>query len=59
VGHMGGFDETTLGGRAGLGWSITPDQPVGRADGSTIVRKKALLIPRAYGGPDGVTTYYY
>ncbi len=59
VGHMGGFDETTLGARAGLGWSITPDQPIGRADGSTIVRKKSLLIPRAYGGPDGVTTYYY
>jgi prepilin-type N-terminal cleavage/methylation domain-containing protein len=59
VGHLGGFDETTLGGRAGLGWSVTPDQPVGMADGSLVVRKKALLIPRAYGGPGGVTTYYY
>jgi prepilin-type N-terminal cleavage/methylation domain-containing protein len=59
VGHMGGFDATTLGGRAGLGWSITPDQPVGMSDGSIVVRKKALLIPRALGGPGGDTTYYY
>jgi type II secretory pathway pseudopilin PulG len=59
VGHMGRFDATTLGGGAGLGWSITPDQPVGQADGSTVVRKKALLIPRALGGPSGDTTYYY
>jgi len=29
------------------------------ADGSLVVRKKALLVPRAYGGPGGVTTYYY
>jgi hypothetical protein len=59
VGHMGRFDATTLGGSAGFGWSITPDQPVGQADGSLVVRKKALLVPRATGGPDGVTTYYY
>ncbi len=59
VGHMGRFDATTLGGGAGFGWSITPDQPVGQADGSTVIRKKSLLVPRAYGGPDGVTTYYY
>jgi type II secretory pathway pseudopilin PulG len=59
IGHMGRFDATTLGGGAGFGWSITPDQPVGQADGSTTIRKKALVIPRAYGGPDGVTTYYY
>jgi prepilin-type N-terminal cleavage/methylation domain-containing protein len=59
VGHMGRFDATTLGGGAGFGWSITPDQPVGQADGSIVVRKKSLLKPRALGGPDGVTTYYY
>jgi len=59
VGHMGRFDATTLAGSAGLGWSITPDQPVGQADGSVVVRKKALCLPRVYGGPDGVTTYYY
>ena len=59
VGHMGRFDATTLGGNPGLGWSITPDQPIGQADGSVVIRKKALCLPRAYGGPDGVTTYYY
>ena len=59
VGHMGRFDATTLGGSAGFGWSITPDQPVGQADGSTIIRKKSLLLPRGYGGPGSVTTYYY
>ncbi len=59
VGHMGRFDATSLGSSAGFGWSITPDQPVGQADGSVVVRKKTLLKPRALGGPDGVTTYYY
>ena len=59
VGHLGGFDRTTLGGGGGFGWSVTPDQPVGQADGSVAIRKKTLLLPRAYGGPDGVTTYYY
>jgi len=59
VGHMGGFDETALGARSGLAWSVTPDQPVGQADGSVVIRKKALLVPRALGGPDGDTTYYY
>jgi type II secretory pathway pseudopilin PulG len=59
VGHMGRFDATTLGAAVGFGWSITPDQPVGQADGSIVIRKKALLKPRALGGPDGVTTYYY
>src|SRR3974390_742630 len=42
VGHLGRFDATSLGGSAGFGWSITPDQPVGQADGSIIIRKKAL-----------------
>ena len=41
------------------GWSITPDQPVGQADGSVVVRKKILVLPRATGGPGGETTYYY
>jgi len=59
VGHMGRFDATTLGGSAGFGWSITPDQPVGQADGSVVMRKKILLKPRAIGGPGGNTTYYY
>ena len=60
VGHMGGFDATSLGGSGGgFGWSVTPDQPVGQADGSVIIRRKSRLWPRALGGPGGTTTYYY
>jgi len=40
-------------------WSITPDQPVGQADGSVIVRKKTLIRARAMGGPSADTKYYY
>jgi prepilin-type N-terminal cleavage/methylation domain-containing protein len=59
IGHMGRWDATSLSGSAGFGWSISPDQPVGQADGSVKVWKKALCLPRAYGGPGGNTTYYY
>lgn len=59
LGHRGGFDRSSLGGAGGLGWSITPDQPVGQADGSVAIRKKALLKPRAVGGPGNNTSYYY
>ena len=59
LGHMGGWNETSLAGRAGLGWSISPDQPVCQADGSVKVWKKSLCLPRAYGGPGGDSTYYY
>jgi hypothetical protein len=60
LGHMGKMDATGLGGGGGLlGWSVTPDQPVGQADGSVAIRKKALARPRAIGGPGGNTTYYY
>lgn len=59
VGHMGRFNASSLSGARGLGWSIAPDQPVGMSDGSVNVRKKALLLPRAMGGPSGDTTYYY
>jgi prepilin-type N-terminal cleavage/methylation domain-containing protein len=40
-------------------WSITPDQPVGQADGSVIIRKKSLLWARALGGPSPDTRYFY
>jgi type II secretory pathway pseudopilin PulG len=40
-------------------WSLTPDQPVGQADGSVIIRKKALIWARAMGGPSPDTRYYY
>jgi prepilin-type N-terminal cleavage/methylation domain-containing protein len=60
LGHMGRMDATSLGGGGGLlGWSITPDQPVGQADGSVAIRKKILVQPRAMGGPSPDTTYYY
>ena len=40
-------------------WAITPDQPVGQADGSVIVRPKTLIRARAMGGPSPDTRYYY
>lgn len=40
-------------------WSITPDQPVGQADGSVIVRNKTKIWARAMGGPSPDTRYYY
>jgi hypothetical protein len=43
-------------------WSKSNDQPVGMADGSTIVRQKSQLRPRAINNADSVypdTTYYY
>ncbi|MBM3824863.1 MAG: type II secretion system protein [Verrucomicrobia bacterium] len=42
-----------------LSWSVTPDQPVGQADGSVIVRKKSLIRARAMGGPSADTRYLY
>ena len=40
-------------------FSISPDQPVGSADGSVKIGKKALIKPRAKGGPSPDTTYFY
>jgi prepilin-type N-terminal cleavage/methylation domain-containing protein len=40
-------------------WSVTPDQPVGQADGSVITRNKAQIRARALGGPSADTKYYY
>jgi prepilin-type N-terminal cleavage/methylation domain-containing protein len=40
-------------------FSIAPDQPTGYADGSVKVTKKALMRPRARGGPSPDTTYFY
>ena len=59
LGHMGRMDATDLNGGGLLGWSKTPDQPIGQADGSIVIRKKLLVQPRAIGGPGDVTTYYY
>ena len=40
-------------------FSITPDQPVGHADGSVKVRPKAQMKTRARGRPGPDTTYDY
>jgi prepilin-type N-terminal cleavage/methylation domain-containing protein len=40
-------------------FSISPDQPVCYADGSVKGSPKALIRPRAKGGPSADTTYFY
>jgi hypothetical protein len=40
-------------------FSISPDQPTGYADGSVKIIRKALVKPRAKGGPSADTTYFY
>ena len=58
VGHLGRFGAGTQS-KPIWAWSITPDQPVGQADGSVILRKKTLIRARAQGGPSTDTKYYY
>ena len=58
VGHLGKHGAGTVS-KPFLSFSLSPDQPVGQADGSVIIRKKALIKPRAKGGPPPDTTYYY
>jgi prepilin-type N-terminal cleavage/methylation domain-containing protein len=58
VGHLGKFDAGNVS-KHFLEFSLTPDQPVGQADGSVIVRPKAQIKKRAVGGPGGNTAYYY
>lgn len=58
VGHMGKHDAGTSS-KPLWAWSVAPDQPVGQADGSVIIRTKAKLRPRAMGGPTADTKYYY
>jgi len=59
LGHLGRWDATSLSSSPGFTWSISPDQPVGQADGSVVIRKKSLCLPRALGGPGNDSTYYY
>ena len=40
-------------------FSVTPDQPVGQADGSVVIRPKSQIKARATGADSGMTTYYY
>ncbi len=58
VGHMGRFGAGTQT-KPLWAWSITPDQPVGQADGSVRIRPKSQIKPRAKGGPSADTVYYY
>jgi prepilin-type N-terminal cleavage/methylation domain-containing protein len=58
VGHLGRFGAGSQS-KPLWAWSITPDQPVGRADGSVRVSPKSQIKPRARGGPSADTTYYY
>ncbi len=58
VGHLGKHAAGVVS-KPFLAFSITPDQPVGQADGSVIIRKKSLIQARAKGGPSPDTTYYY
>jgi prepilin-type N-terminal cleavage/methylation domain-containing protein len=58
VGHLGKFGAGSTS-KPLWAFSITPDQPVGQADGSVIIRPKAMIKARAKGGPSPDTTYYY
>jgi len=58
LGHLGRFGAGTQS-KPLWAWSVTPDQPVGQADGSIIIRPKSGIKPRATGGPSPDTTYYY
>lgn len=58
VGHLGRFG---AGSQSKPLWafSVTPDQPVGHADGSVKIRPKSQIIKRAIGADGGNTSYYY
>ena len=58
VGHLGKFDAGSVS-KPFLAFALTPDQPVGQADGSVVVRPKSQILKRAVGGPGGNSAYYY
>jgi prepilin-type N-terminal cleavage/methylation domain-containing protein len=58
LGHLGRFGAGTQS-RPLWSWAITPDQPIGQADGSVVIRPKAQIRARAIGGPSPDTKYYY
>ena len=58
VGHLGKFGQGTTS-KPLWAWSVTPDQPIGQADGSVVSRNKAKIRPRAKGGPSADTLYFY
>jgi hypothetical protein len=55
LGHLGNFDQNPQSGQGDV-WSQSVDQPVGYADGSTIVRARKLFLKRV--NING-TTYFY
>lgn len=58
VGHLGRFGAGSAS-KPLWAFSVTPDQPVGQADGSVIIRPKAQIKKRAIGAAGGNTAYYY
>src|SRR5688572_18313967 len=54
LGHLGRFGGGSQS-KPLWNWALTPDQPVGQADGSVIVRPKAQIRVRAMGGPSADT----
>ncbi len=58
VGHLGRFNAPKVS-RHFLEFSLSPDQPVGQADGSVVVRPKMQIKARAIGGPGGNTVFWY
>ncbi len=58
VGHLGRFDGGSVT-KPLWQWSIAADQLVGQADGSLVIRRKAVMRARAMGGPSPDTKFYY
>ena len=58
LGHLGRFSGGAQS-KPLWSWALSPDQPVGQADGSVIVRPKGQIRVRAMGGPSPDTRYYY
>ncbi|MBM3835913.1 MAG: prepilin-type N-terminal cleavage/methylation domain-containing protein [Verrucomicrobia bacterium] len=58
VGHLGRHGAGTQS-KPLWAFSITPDQPVGHADGSVKIRPKSQIKKRAVGAAGGNTSYYY
>jgi prepilin-type N-terminal cleavage/methylation domain-containing protein len=58
LGHLGRFNGGTQS-KPLWAWAVTPDQPIGQADGSVVIRKKTQIRARVMGGPSPDTRYYY
>ena len=58
LGHLGRFNGG-IQSKPLWAWAITPDQPIGQADGNVLIRQKTQIRARAMGGPSTDTRYYY